>query len=194
VAGSGGRGGSAGTGGGGAGSGGVKGDGSGIPNLPIPAGVAEPCADPKDMSGGNTNQFQTTKAFCFRTCDEIQGWGCSNFDGRTVKVNGKDIKCGEAIPAKLGPFYYFDVSAGGLEYASIYWWGTMYGIPAGGFKKWDGSSPSTGTATGSATATLTSGATATTTANATATATASATSSTSGATSTATASATASGT
>lgn len=137
-AGSGGAG-SGGAGSGGTGSGGVPADGSRIPNIAIPAGV-EPCANPKDMSGGNTNQFHDLGAVCFRTCDEIQGWGCSNFDGRTVKVNGKEIKCGESLPAKVGPFYYFDVSAGAHDYASIYWWGVMYGIPAGGFKKWDGSS------------------------------------------------------
>ena len=145
-AGSGGSGGNAGSGGsGGSGGGTSKPDGSGIPDLPIPPGVAEPCTEPRDFSEGQTGPFGTEGALCFRTCDEIEGWGCSSFDGRTVKVNGKDIECGSKLPGKLGPFYYFEASAGSFPYAAIYWWGKSYGVPAGGFKKWDGSSSSPST-------------------------------------------------
>jgi hypothetical protein len=185
-AGTGGRGGS-----GGSAAGGTPADGSAIFNLPIPPG-AEPCANPKDISGGNTGNFGTTGPFCFRTCDEIQGWGCPNSSGRTVKVNGKEVQCGDTMPGRVGPFYYFDISAGALDYASVYWFGTLYGVPAGGYKKWDGSSASTSTTTStSTTSTTTSSATASVTGNATSTTTGSATATaTSGATATPTSTAT----
>lgn len=97
----------------------------------------EPCPSPKDISGGNTHQFGTPGSFCFRTCDEIQGWGCSTFDGRTVKVNGTTVTCGQALPPKVGSFYYFDVSAGLYDYSAIYWWGDVHDVPAcGHYPSW----------------------------------------------------------
>jgi hypothetical protein len=75
------------------------------------------------ISGGNTGNFGTTDAYCFVTCDEIAGWGCSNDDGRTVSVNGTAVSCGSALTAVNGR-YQFEVTAGTYTYASIYWWGT----------------------------------------------------------------------
>jgi hypothetical protein len=73
---------------------------------------------------GNSGSFGTTGAYCFRTADTISGWNCSNFTGRTLKVNGTAIAtCGTLpLPAKFNGYYYFDASAGGVDYASIYWY------------------------------------------------------------------------
>lgn len=70
--GSGGSGGTGGTGGtGGASTGGTGGGTSG-----------EPCVPKATICGGQSGNFNTTGAYCFRTPDSIAGWGCSNFDGR----------------------------------------------------------------------------------------------------------------
>ena len=83
-----------------------------------------PAATVTGSSGsGNSGSFGTASAYCFRTPDNINGWGCSNFDGRTLKVNGVAKDCGNMpLPAKVNGYYYFDCSAGTYSYASIYWW------------------------------------------------------------------------
>jgi hypothetical protein len=63
-------------------------------------------------------------AFCIATCDGIQGWGCSNFDGRSVSVNGQSASCAGALTKKDG-YYIFQISAGSNKSAAIYWWGTF---------------------------------------------------------------------
>jgi hypothetical protein len=78
--------------------------------------------------------------FCVATCDDVAGWGCSNFDsGRKVTVNGVAVNCGDALTKKNG-YYVFRVSAGtnsAMVSASIYWWSSAYATtcstPAGGF-------------------------------------------------------------
>ena len=75
------------------------------------------------ISGGSTGSFGTTDAYCFVTCDDIAGWGCSNADGRTVSVNGTVVSCGSPLTAVSGR-YQVEVTAGTYTYASIYWWGT----------------------------------------------------------------------
>jgi hypothetical protein len=87
---------------------------------------SEPCVPAKTITGtgsGNSGNFGTTGEFCFRTPDNITGWNCSNFTGRTLKVNGVTTTCGAAsLPAKVNGYYYFDATAGGVDYASIYWY------------------------------------------------------------------------
>ena len=84
---------------------------------------AEPCVPAKTVTGGMSGYFGTTGAYCFRTPDRISGWNCSNIDGRTLKVNGVTETCGALpLPAKVNGYYYFDVSAGVYDYASIYWY------------------------------------------------------------------------
>jgi len=90
-------------------------------------------------SGGHTSASGSSAAFCIATCDDIQGWGCSNFDsGRKVTVNGVSVNCGDALTKKNG-YYVFQISAGSDPKqlsASIYWWGTYATTctaPAGGF-------------------------------------------------------------
>jgi hypothetical protein len=89
-------------------------------------GGSEPCVPAKTITGsgsGNSGNFGTTGPFCFRTPDNITGWNCSNFTGRTLKVNGVTTTCGAAsLPAKVNGYYYFDATAGGVDYASIYWY------------------------------------------------------------------------
>jgi xyloglucan-specific exo-beta-1,4-glucanase len=58
----------------------------------------------------------------------INGWGVSNFDGRTVSVtvNGTGAAvttAGGALPSKAAnDYYYFQSSAGTYSWAAIYWW------------------------------------------------------------------------
>jgi hypothetical protein len=121
---------------GGAGTGGVGArDGgrteAGVPDVPGTGGISgidgggEPCVPAKTItSGGNSGQFGTAGAYCFRTSENIpQGWNCGSFDKRTVKVNGVEKTCGAwPLPPKFNGYYYFDVSAGTYDYASIYWY------------------------------------------------------------------------
>jgi len=91
-------------------------------------GGEEPCVPAKTITGtgsATTGNFGTTGPYCFRTPDNIVGWDCSNFTGRTLKVNNVETACAKLpLPAKLGGYYYFDASGGtgAVEYASIYWY------------------------------------------------------------------------
>jgi hypothetical protein len=80
------------------------------------------CGPAKDVSGGSSGELATMGPACLRVTGMIAGWGCSNFDGRTVEVNGQDVTCGEIpLPAPIDGAYYFDISAGMFDYASFYW-------------------------------------------------------------------------
>ena len=92
-------------------------------------GGTEPCVPAQTITGsgsGNSGNFGTAGAYCFRTPDNITGWNCSNFTGRTLKVNGVTETCGAMpLPAKVNGYYYFDASgttAGLGSIASIYWY------------------------------------------------------------------------
>jgi hypothetical protein len=83
-----------------------------------------PCAPATEQATGACTDFKTTGAYCMKTSATIAGWGCSNFTGRTLKVNNTTISsCGDPLPGKwTDGYYYFDVSAGSLSYACVYWW------------------------------------------------------------------------
>lgn len=88
-------------------------------------GGAEPCVPAKTVTGGVVGDFGTTGPYCFRTPDNITGWGCSNFAGRTLKVNNVEKTCSAMpLPAKVNGYYYFDASGGtgAVSYASIFWY------------------------------------------------------------------------
>ena len=73
-------------------------------------------------ASGQTGNFNTTGAVCYRTNATINGWGCSNFDGRTIAVDNTAVAaCGDALPAPWTDGYtYFAISAGADDYASFY--------------------------------------------------------------------------
>ncbi len=87
-------------------------------------GGTAPCANAITMTSTNTGNFNTTGAVCYRTSANVGGWGCSSFDGRTVKVNGVARTCGQMpMPSKWSDgYYYFDVSAGAYAWAALYHW------------------------------------------------------------------------
>ncbi len=60
-------------------------------------------------------------AVCFTVSGTVNGWGCSNADGRTVTVNGTATTCGK-MPLPGGSPYTFSFSAGTYTWASFYWW------------------------------------------------------------------------
>lgn len=83
----------------------------------------EPCTPAATVTGGQSGGFSTTGAYCFRTADTVNGWGCSNFDGRTLQVNDTAKSCGSMpMPTKHNGYYYFEASAGTYSYASVFWW------------------------------------------------------------------------
>jgi endoglucanase len=80
------------------------------------------CANPTTFSG-NTGNFNTTGAVCYRTNGNINGWGCYNFDGRTVAVGGETRTCGQTpLVRSADGFYYFSVTGGTFPWAGIVTW------------------------------------------------------------------------
>jgi endo-1,4-beta-xylanase len=79
---------------------------------------------PNTQSGS----FNSTGQVCFVVQNTGPlGFNCSNMQGRTVTVNGTPFPAsacaaGAKVPYANGGQYYFDVSAGGLAYASIAFW------------------------------------------------------------------------
>lgn len=80
---------------------------------------------PASGSAGHPPGPGSSAEFCVATCDDIAGWGCSNFDsGRKVTVNGTAVSCGDTLTKKNG-YYIIRVTAGtnsSMTSASIYWW------------------------------------------------------------------------
>jgi len=103
---------------------GTGGSGTGGAAMGGSSGGSEPCVPAQTVTGTQSGNFGTTGAYCFRTASTINGWGCSNLTGRTIKINGASVaSCGALpMPARYNGYYYFDVSAGTVDYASIYWW------------------------------------------------------------------------
>lgn len=56
---------------------------------------------------GNTGNFNTTGPACYRTSQNIAGWGCSNFDGRTLTVGGQTRTCGQLPLVRFADGYYY---------------------------------------------------------------------------------------
>jgi mannan endo-1,4-beta-mannosidase len=85
-------------------------------------GTGETCANPVTFSG-NSGNFNTAGAVCYRTNVNINGWGCYNFDGRTVTVSGVARSCGQTpVTRAADGYYYFSVSAGQFPWAGLYTW------------------------------------------------------------------------
>jgi hypothetical protein len=84
------------------------------------------CSNPITFTN-QSGSFNTTGAICLRTSQPVNGWGCSSFDGRTVRVNSgaATSACGTG-PFPIAPaadgFTYFIVSAGSVSWASIFTW------------------------------------------------------------------------
>ncbi len=90
------------------------------PATPNPGGGT--CANPITFSG-NTGNFNTTAAVCYRTNASINGWGCFNFDGRTLTVGGVARTCGQMpLTRATDGYYYFAVTAGALPWAGMFAW------------------------------------------------------------------------
>jgi endoglucanase len=101
-------------------------DGGGAADSAAGSGVAGApsngtCSPVADIASGMS--FANAGPVCLRVTLDIAGWGCSNFEGRTLKVNGTTVACAEfPLPSKVDGAYYFDVSAGEHDYASLYWY------------------------------------------------------------------------
>jgi endoglucanase len=85
-------------------------------------GTGGTCANPVTFTG-NTGNFNTAGAVCYRTNMNINGWGCSNFEGRTLTVGGVARSCGQLpLTRSADGYYYFAVTAGQFAWASMYFW------------------------------------------------------------------------
>jgi uncharacterized repeat protein (TIGR02543 family) len=85
-------------------------------------GTGTPCSNPITFTN-QTGNFNTTGAVCYRTSATISGWGCSNFDGRTVSVGGTARTCGQLpVTRSADGFTYFSVTAGVFPWASMFTW------------------------------------------------------------------------
>ena len=86
------------------------------------SGTGATCANHVTFTN-NTGNFNTTGAACYRTNMNVAGWGCSNFDGRTVTVGGVARTCGQLpLTRAADGYYYFAVTAGTYPWASLYTW------------------------------------------------------------------------
>jgi hypothetical protein len=84
--------------------------------------TAPPCANPVTFAG-NSGNFNTAGAVCYRTNATVNGWGCYNFDGRTLTVDGQARSCGQVpITRSADGYYYFSVTAGTYPWAGLYIW------------------------------------------------------------------------
>ncbi len=118
-----GRGGVSGT-GGVTGTGGVPGTG-GNQDAGSDGPANEPCTPNATYTSSTISptSIGTIGPYCIRVQADLVGWNCNNFLGRTVRVNGVTMICGTLPqPAKINDSYYFDISAGTYDYASIYWY------------------------------------------------------------------------
>lgn len=85
-------------------------------------GSSATCANPITFSG-NTGNFNTAGAVCYRTNATINGWGCYNFDGRTITVGGQARTCSQMpLTRSADGYYYFSVSGGTYPWAGLYSW------------------------------------------------------------------------
>jgi aryl-phospho-beta-D-glucosidase BglC (GH1 family) len=85
-------------------------------------GTGTTCANPITFSGG-TGNFNTAGAVCYRTNATVNGWGCYNFDGRTVTVGGQARTCAQMpLTRSSDGYYYFSISGGTYPWAGLYTW------------------------------------------------------------------------
>jgi aryl-phospho-beta-D-glucosidase BglC (GH1 family) len=86
------------------------------------SGSGTTCASPITFSG-NTGSFNTAGAVCYRTSATVNGWGCYNFEGRTITVGGQARTCSQMpLTRSADGFYYFSVSGGTYPWAGLYTW------------------------------------------------------------------------
>lgn len=85
-------------------------------------GTGTNCANPVTFTG-NSGSFNTAGAVCYRTNATVNGWGCYNFDGRTLTVGGEARTCGQTpITRSSDGYYYFSVTAGAYPWAGLFIW------------------------------------------------------------------------
>ncbi|MEP7053246.1 MAG: hypothetical protein ABJB12_22985 [Pseudomonadota bacterium] len=104
-------------------SGGSAGAGGGTATAGAGGGTSSgPCASPKDVKGGMSGNLGLG-AVCMRTTETFNTLVCSNWTGRTIKVNGVLAMCSvkTMFPPMIAGYNYFEVSAGALSYASFNW-------------------------------------------------------------------------
>ncbi|MEO6602876.1 MAG: glycoside hydrolase family 3 C-terminal domain-containing protein, partial [Polyangiaceae bacterium] len=84
------------------------------------------CANPIELpSELSSYSLGTTEGVCLRTKAAFDTVGCSGWTGRTLKVNGRPMLCDgtkEILPLALDGYHYFEIGAGQVSYAALYWY------------------------------------------------------------------------
>jgi hypothetical protein len=90
----------------------------------VPPSFVPPCVPNAVLVPPGTITFDTTGPYCLKIDGPITGWGCTNVDGRTLKINDTDeSSCGGMpLPATVNGGEYFEFTAGAMSYASVYAW------------------------------------------------------------------------
>ncbi len=65
----------------------------------------EPCTPDVIATESDSYVFGTNRQYCLKIASPVNGWGCNDFDGRTVYVNMTDPGCG-AMPLPEPDWYY----------------------------------------------------------------------------------------
>jgi len=78
-----------------------------------------------DVTGTNSGNLGTATDVCLRTMSKFSTVGCSNFDGRSLSVNGVPATCDTAgTYTQIDGYNYIEITSTGttLTYASVYWY------------------------------------------------------------------------
>src|SRR4029079_3139300 len=83
-------------------------------------GTGTTCANPVTFNG-NSGNFNTTGAACYRTNATVNGWGCYNFDGRALSVGAVARTYAQMPLTRAADGYsYFAATAGQFPWAGLY--------------------------------------------------------------------------
>ena len=85
-------------------------------------GTGGTCANPVTFTRQH-RQLQHRRRGLLSHQPDINGWGCYNFEGRTLTVGGVARTCGQMpLTRNADGYYYFAATAGQYPWAGIYAW------------------------------------------------------------------------
>jgi hypothetical protein len=104
--------------------------------IPTPY-VPLPCSSERNVSGGYDSSFNTVPA-CLRTREALNTVGCTNWDHRSITVNGVIATCGVPLtfPPSADGYTYIDLGPGSAGDAAIRWFLTAPAPNACSARQW----------------------------------------------------------
>jgi hypothetical protein len=81
-----------------------------------------PC-DPATIVAGKVQMDLGTVAWCLKTTQDLDYFTCSNWDSRTIQVNGQTTPCWVKFgnPVKINGWNYIQITAGTSNMATLNW-------------------------------------------------------------------------